>query len=384
MNAVLIILGSGSAAPAGECPAAYEIVTSAALPVLPERVRPFFERNARDIRLSATAGLAPGSPGHLASAESWHYLIMDIAAGAGDSAERHASAAAFPRGRQAADALCRTHSDGKCGELPWILADRVDVLSRAFKAADAPAVVREAGVLLHFVTDAALPCNTTAHHGLTGNGRRGEAGNEKTSGRQRESDRHFCGRWQCGLIDHVHERLEYEIRIWPGRFSYVGDPLDAVFELLTGSHRQLNALADFDRQVAREFASADSPALDRGDNAHNVRLASLCASVLKSRIEAAALLGANLIGTAWKIGGSPTLSTPPTPGPPPVAAEGRPIAPTQERLVGSRGSNVFHRESCPHVARINTENRVEFHTVDDAQKAGRRPCKTCAPDEQGR
>lgn len=49
------------------------------------------------------------------------------------------------------------------------------------------------------------------------------------------------------------------------------------------------------------------------------------------------------------------------------------------QFVGSSKSDKYHSESCRHVKRINTEDRVEFKTVDEALDAGYVACKVCKP-----
>ena len=50
-------------------------------------------------------------------------------------------------------------------------------------------------------------------------------------------------------------------------------------------------------------------------------------------------------------------------------------------FVASRTSNVFHLLSCRWVKRISPENRGFYQTYQEAIDDGKRPCKTCNPDE---
>ena len=47
--------------------------------------------------------------------------------------------------------------------------------------------------------------------------------------------------------------------------------------------------------------------------------------------------------------------------------------------LSSKSSKVYHRSACPHAARMDTSKAVTFATREDAEKTGRRPCKTCKP-----
>jgi hypothetical protein len=60
--------------------------------------------------------------------------------------------------------------------------------------------------------------------------------------------------------------------------------------------------------------------------------------------------------------------------------ESRTPEPTHESgYLATKSSKVFHRSSCQHAKRINTANAVSFSLREDAEKTGRRPCKTCKP-----
>ena len=98
-------------------------------------------------------------------------------------------------------------------------------------------------------------------------------------------------------------------------------------------------------------------------------------------MEAVALMGANLIGSAWENANKPSL----------MANEANTIETiskktnkptidiTNAKFVGSKHSNIFHRESCRHVKRIKPANMVRFNTLTKVQLAGRKSCKTCKP-----
>jgi len=49
------------------------------------------------------------------------------------------------------------------------------------------------------------------------------------------------------------------------------------------------------------------------------------------------------------------------------------------QYIASTSSKVYHLPTCPHVARMDTSKAVTFATREDAEKTGRRPCKTCKP-----
>lgn len=49
------------------------------------------------------------------------------------------------------------------------------------------------------------------------------------------------------------------------------------------------------------------------------------------------------------------------------------------QYIASKLSKVYHLPTCPHAARMDTAKAVTFTTRDEAEKTGRRPCKTCKP-----
>jgi hypothetical protein len=52
---------------------------------------------------------------------------------------------------------------------------------------------------------------------------------------------------------------------------------------------------------------------------------------------------------------------------------------TDTQYIAAKSSKVYHRSTCPHAARIDAAKAVTFTTRDEAEKTGRRPCKTCKP-----
>ncbi len=362
----------------GESEVVYEIVTATGVTLVPKTIRPFFETHLDEIEAVATGGLKskPGPDG-LPSEDEWHYVMLDVAAGDADFDQRLSAARQFPRDRAEAKRLCRRHGRQEGGILPWVVEQRYGLLVVAFLDGDEEAIIREAGVLMHLAADASLPFNTTTSREGESTGNLHWRAKRATPGvRRHRTARH---RWQCQLIERFRERFVHEVRVWPGRFSYVGSPVDATFDVLLDAHADLGKVLDTDREVLATGGIADATAFLTGLAEYYDRLADHSASIMESRLEAGALLGANLVGSAWIAAGSPlparfvkatrpdTSST--SPG---VAAE--------SPVVGSRGSKVFHRSGCVHAVRIDPKNLVSFSDMEAARNAGRRPCKTCSSD----
>ena len=56
-----------------------------------------------------------------------------------------------------------------------------------------------------------------------------------------------------------------------------------------------------------------------------------------------------------------------------------PAVRNESAYIATKSSKVFHRSSCPHTKRIDAAKAVTFSSREDAEKTGRRPCKTCKP-----
>lgn len=48
-------------------------------------------------------------------------------------------------------------------------------------------------------------------------------------------------------------------------------------------------------------------------------------------------------------------------------------------FIASRSSKIYHRQTCPHVKRMDKSKAIPFKTRAEAEKTGRRPCKICKP-----
>ena len=48
-------------------------------------------------------------------------------------------------------------------------------------------------------------------------------------------------------------------------------------------------------------------------------------------------------------------------------------------FIASKSSKVYHRRTCSHAKRMDAAKAVRFSSRQDAEKTGRRPCKTCKP-----
>ena len=358
---------------------AYEIAAATAVPVLPPPLRAFFQAHLAAFQHSAAPGLVPtSSPEALPGMADWHYVMVDAAAGGGDEAVRHAAAHRFPRDRAAAIGLYKRHGLRDGGSLPWVVCSRYAALVRAFQAGKEEAILREAGALLHFATDASLPFNTTANRDgqATGN-LHWPVGAAKDASPSHITVRH---RYHIGLVGRLRNRFDYEVRVSPHRYGQVRNPIDAVFDVLLETHGVVDALLAIDAEAMAELGITDAETFAATSNAYYNRLADRAASIVESRLEAAALLCANLIGTAWVEAGTPPPGAQRA-ATPRMANRAGPPSKAGSPYVGSRQSTIFHRATCSHAKRIKPTNCVHFNTAQEARDAGRTPCKSCRPGD---
>jgi len=346
-----------------ESPVAYQITVPVAVGALPAELRPFFETNLAALGASATPSIDTDKD------RNRHSMPLDCAAEGKDSAERRAAAREFPRDRAAARELL-----GRCGRdgedpLPWIIQQRFSLLVESMKRSDAEQIVRDSGALLHTSIDAALPFNATD-----------EQWDDRPSAAGEERSTHPCtmrARYHFELVDRLRERLAFEARVAPQRVQRIDDPVAAVFDTLLAAHESALVLETLDRERA---PSASREPRRAGDAAFLERIA----PILETQIEAGALLGAELVYSAWVEAGKPVLPAGPT-GSTARAVKGASAATSEASksaaaFVGSRSSKTFHRATCRHVERIKSDRRVFFDTAAQARAQGRQPCKTCKPD----
>ncbi len=351
--AAAVLLGGSADASPVESPDAYEIVSGATVPVLPPPLRSFFEANQDEVaRIAVSHVIATDSAGADSHETDRHVVWLDIAANGAGATERCAAARRFPHDRMAARTLAERKGLDGAGSLPWVLHKHYEMLIEGFRHGTSGEILHQAGALLHFATDAALPFNTTVVRNLVDTGRDSK-GNAKSAPRQGTLRYRYHG----ALLAQLRQRLAYEVRVAPSRYRRLEKPLDTIFSVLDQSHT-----------TAMELITIDmTQQVDRA------------AIVMESRLEAAALLAANLIGTAWSKADSPATQqwTAPRDGSRNSAASA--VDPDAE-YVGSRHSTVYHRANCAHVKRIKPDNIVTFSGIQEVTTAGRKPCRACKPD----
>ncbi len=344
-----------------ESPAVHEIAGSVATGVLPSELRPFFEARSRSVGAAAVQSAATNKD------RNAHSFPLDCAAKGNDPVERRAAVRRFPRDRAASGEQLK-----RCGRegddlLPWIVERHYAALVESMKRVDAERIARDAGALLHFAIDAALPFNAT-------DDRWGEAPSAIRDERAPPFPS-MRARYHVELPERLRERLAFEVRVAPQRVRPIDEPVAAAFDALAAAHESALVLEAIDREFAA-FAPAGRSA------ASDAALFERAAPIIETQIESGALLGAELIVLAWIEAGKPALPVGVTESSTKAAVNTPGASKTEKAFVGSRSSKVFHRASCSHGARVKLENRVYFDTAAQAKAQGRTPCKSCKPDQR--
>jgi hypothetical protein len=324
----------------GERPDACSIVTGAFVDVLPAELGPFFGANRVAIARRACDSGDRRSAAQLAGC------------GGRDGPAR------IPRDAAGAEAYFAAAGLSRAEAMPWAIEREFTTLLEAFQAAESDRIIDRAGRLLRLAADAAVPMPAAVVE------------EEEAAGLL----------WASKCLGRLHGRLAFEVRVAPQRYRTIEDPLGAALAFTSDSCvalAELSLLAANPMQTERrDEGTTARPADDAFDDAALERASGL----LESRLEAAALLAANLIGTAWESAGRPALRHERR-AEPTEPARVNPERPSNAAaFVGSRGSTVFHRASCAHARRIKADNLVRFPSASAALSAGRSGCRACQPE----
>jgi hypothetical protein len=353
--------------PAGpmESPAVYEIAVPVAVAALPPELRTFLEAH------SAAVGSAAFQVISTTKMRNAHTFPLDCAAKQSGGEERRAAARQFPMDYAAAREQLKRYGGDEGELLPWIVQRQYAALVESMKQRNEERISRDAGAMLHFAVDAALPFNATDTRWADAL----SSAFDTRAPHPRSMRRHY----QVELVERVRDRLAFEARIDPRRVTSVVDPVAATFDTLRTAHAAALALEEEEDREAAPHPQTDKSALQ--DSA----FIDGATPILETQIESGALLGARLIVSAWIEAGKPALPVA-TAGPasepvstPAIAASG--ASKSAAALFGSRSTKIFHRANCSHAMRIKPENRVNFDTAAQAKAQGRTPCKTCKPDQ---
>lgn len=362
--------GRKSPSPSCELHMAHAIAVAVVVEILPEPLSVFFQANIERLKESTIIDASEGLLAPSANATA-HFVPLEIMAPGVATKVGNAVPQTSPRDRVAAAERYQARGWTKGGWLPWVLIEHHEAMVRKFRSGEHDDIVREAGLLVHFAVDATWPFSTSREWLAIVDSDRNVDDNKDLSF---ASCRQRVEMW---LLPAYADRLAFEVRVFAGRYHPAVDPHTAVFAELVAAHSVLADLRRMDREVVEGMADGNSPA--KSSHPYIERMTTRTGPIIESRIEAGALLAANLIGSAWVEANRPPLAVPAVVD---VTASPSAQKSTDAKLVGSVRSSVYHRSTCRHATRIKPVNLVDFVDVAAARVAKRRPCKTCQPEAQ--
>jgi hypothetical protein len=281
---VLLLVGLCLAVPSSSFAwgfAAHKAIADRAVALLPEALRPLFEKrhgyiveHAIDPDLWRTAGFTSESPNH--------FLDMDHQAFGPFPFE------ALPRDYDAAVQKFGREFINEQGLLPWRVQEFYGELQRAFeslKRPDPPPYVLEnivyfAAILAHYVADGHVPLHAVVNYDG-----------------QLTSQNGLHGRWEAELF----ERNQAAVTFAPGPPLPIARPRDFMFDTLLASNRLAAGVLAADRQAAvgREYY----------DDEYFAAFRAAQLPVLQKRMNDSITAVASVIAGAWEQAGRPAVPT---------------------------------------------------------------------------
>jgi len=258
--------------------AAHREVTRLAIESLPEPLASLFRRNADylvehsiDPDLWRAAGRPGEDPNHYLDLDAFGaYPFADIPHVEAEHLARHGAAAAAK------------------GRLPWRVAEVQRELVEAFRDRDPARALTSAAALSHYVGDAHVPLHATVNHDGQLSGQTG-----------------LHARWETALFERFEVQIEKDLH--PAAAHVIGDPVDAIFDVLTEGYRDSLQVLASDRACVGEKDLAETPEDDRYDDRYYSRLYEREAVRLRTRLRASAETVGSFWLSAWQKAGRPEL-----------------------------------------------------------------------------
>lgn len=273
------------------------------------------------------------------------------------------------------------------GDLPFALQDHVQQLTLALRTAQWELARGHTLQILRLSTFVGFPSQMT-----------------------RDSNSVDAHNAELRVVVGMRPRLLHEVRVFPGRFLRAVDTSALILAALRESHANYFHILDIVADAQREtgvthslgkvyLVKPEAPSVREFRRLYAERAGNLMCEQFKN----AALLAANLIGTAWMDAGSPEVpmdtfapraenkpgdtakqdgadKSGVAAGDQKKSAAAGAVDLVADKFMGSSGSETYHRSSCQHAARIKPENTIRFTSLEEAQRAGRKACQTCKPD----
>lgn len=220
-----------------------------------------------------------------------HYIDLDHYAGAGEDLFKIVP-------KKWSDAVTKFSEDTlrAYGIVPWHIQVVLKKLERAMANKNVDLILKYAGDLGHYVGDAHVPLHTTENYNGIMTGQRG-----------------IHGFWESRLVEINYNDYDYFV----GKAKYVKDPLDFAWETVRDSHRSLDSVFRFEKELTAEFPADKKYAYEqRGkavvqtysydfSQAYHKRLNGM----VERRMRQAIIAVGSMWYTAWVNAGQPDLSS---------------------------------------------------------------------------
>lgn len=375
---LLVYVIAGGAALADEPFAAHRIVAIKSIDGMPADIAPLFRQHRAELeRRVIEPGVEWPGDRKLRRYNRWHHVQADIGSGQQTRADRLRAFRSFPQNQVTAERLYRRLGRQGGGLLPWAIDECYRRLVEAFKSEETSEVIARAGHLAHFVADAVNPFRSSANDNgvATGNLRMGSVwGVHPTSVNHSVRER-----FGAGLVARYSTTYADALTLTTASYQPIWNPVADAFEMIESALSVLDDVAQADKEILTTLEIVDRKSFEARKEAYYIAMNDRCGDICLSRLEACAILTANLVGSAWQEAGEPSLEAIRARGEGGTTATPSAEAMKEGSYVGSKHSNIFHKPDCRWARQISQDNLVTFTTSLEARQASRRACKTCKP-----
>lgn len=258
--------------------AAHREVTRLAIESLPEPLASLFRRNADYLvehSIDPDLWRAAGQPGE----DPNHYLDLDAFGAYPFAGVSHVESEHLARHGAAAAAK---------GRVPWRVAEVQRELVEAFRQHDPARALKSAAALAHYVGDAHVPLHATSNYDGQLSGQTG-----------------LHARWETALFERFEVQIEQGLH--PAAAHPIGDPVDAIFNVLVAAYKDSLEVLESDRACAGGQDLAETAEDDRYNDRYYSRLYEREAVRLRTRLRASAEAVGSFWLSAWQEAGRPKL-----------------------------------------------------------------------------
>ena len=248
----------------------HDLVTSGAIKLLPEAIRPFYKKNSRFI-ISLDVLPDTWKDTHKDEEGAHHFIDLEFYSAAPGFSD-------IPRSFRQAEKRYGRQSMLKWGVLPWAVMERCNRLSAAFRKKDLVDIVVQSSLLSHYCADMHVPFHVTRDY----------------DGRKPEQ-KGLHHRFEIDLV----ERFVRPKDVSPRGPAAVSDPWRAILSWMNESHSALDALNEADEKARISAGAYNEVYFDR--------FAKAAQPIAAQQLSLGASRLAGLYIWAWTKAGKPPL-----------------------------------------------------------------------------